>query len=82
MTESRCASGRAFLWSNGRTSALLSMPFRCANGPYTGNEEPTLNDLLAEPMVRLLMARDRVDEAEVRRLTRVAAKERLACESD
>ena len=30
--------------------------------------EPTLDDLLAEPIVRLLMQRDGVDEAELRAL--------------
>jgi hypothetical protein len=44
------------------------MPFRCARGTFTHNEEPTLDELLVEPAVRLLMARDRVDEAEFRRL--------------
>jgi len=44
------------------------MPFRCARGAYSKNEEPTLDELLAEPAVRLVMARDRVDEAEVRRI--------------
>jgi hypothetical protein len=42
------------------------MPFRCARGAYSKNEEPTLDELLTEPAVRLLMARDRVDEAPVR----------------
>jgi hypothetical protein len=44
------------------------MPFQCARGAYSKNEEPTLDELLAEPAVRLMMARDRVDEAEVRRI--------------
>jgi hypothetical protein len=44
------------------------MPFRCANGRYSHNEEPSLDEILAEPIVRLLMARDGVDEAEIRRL--------------
>ncbi len=44
------------------------MPFRCPDGlPFSKNEEPNLDQLLAEPMVRLLMARDRVQEAELRR---------------
>jgi hypothetical protein len=30
--------------------------------------EPTLDDMLADPMVRLLMQRDRVDEDQIRRL--------------
>src|SRR5258708_34750283 len=32
------------------------------------SEEPTLDQLLAEPIVRLLMRRDRTDEATIRRL--------------
>jgi hypothetical protein len=51
------------------------MPFQCARGPYSKNEEPTLDELLAEPAVRLVMARDRVDEAEVRRIV-VETRER------
>ena len=31
-------------------------------------EEPSLNDLIADPMVRALMARDAVAEADLRRL--------------
>jgi hypothetical protein len=59
------------------------MPFLpCARGPYTRNEEPTLAELLSEPIVRLVMARDRVKEADVRRLTKAAAKERLVWQSD
>ena len=42
------------------------MPFRCARGAFTRNEEPTLDELLSEPAVRLVMARDRVNEREVR----------------
>jgi hypothetical protein len=44
------------------------MPFHCARGTYAKNEEPTLEELLAEPIVRLLMARDGVDEADLRQL--------------
>jgi hypothetical protein len=44
------------------------MPFSCARGFYTKNEEPTLDELLAEPIIRLLMARDGVVEAHLRRL--------------
>jgi hypothetical protein len=53
------------------------MPFHCARGIYTRNEEPSLEELLADPIVRLVMARDRVKEADVRRLARAAARERL-----
>jgi len=31
-------------------------------------EEPNLNDLIADPMIRALMARDAVAEADLRRL--------------
>jgi hypothetical protein len=44
------------------------MPFRCARGAYTCNEEPRLDELLAEPVVRLMMARDHVEEAAIRQL--------------
>jgi hypothetical protein len=44
------------------------MPFRCASGEFTRNEEPTFEALLAEPIVRLVMARDHVEEAFLRRL--------------
>src|SRR5215211_8121763 len=44
------------------------MPFRCASGDYTHNEEPTLDALLGEPIVRLVMARDRVAEDHIRQL--------------
>ena len=44
------------------------MPFRCARGPFAGNEEPTVEALLSEPIVRMVMARDQVEEAELRRI--------------
>jgi hypothetical protein len=44
------------------------MPFCCASGDYTHNEEPTLDALLGEPIVRLVMARDRVAEDHIRQL--------------
>ena len=58
------------------------MPFRCARGAYIRNEEPTLEELLAEPIVRLVMARDGVQPAEVRRLAASAARVRLVCQFD
>ena len=58
------------------------MPFRCARGAYTGNEEPSLDELLAEPIVRLMTGPDRVKKADVRRLARVAERERLVWQSD
>ena len=48
------------------------MPFRCTVGPYINNEEPSLDELLADPMVKLLMARDGVEEATVRLLANAA----------
>ena len=53
------------------------MPFRCAKGlPFTGNEEPNLDELLGEPMVRLDMKRDSVEEAHIRQLA-AQVRERL-----
>ena len=47
-------------------SGDTSMPFRCASGEFTKNQEPTLDALLGEPIMRLVMARDGVSEAEIR----------------
>jgi hypothetical protein len=44
------------------------MPFRCARGLWSKNEEPSIGEILSNPVVRTMMARDGVDEAEVRRL--------------
>jgi len=44
------------------------MPFRCARGLWSKNEEPSIGEILSNPVVRAMMARDGVDEAEVRRL--------------
>ncbi len=44
------------------------MPFTRCNDPYTHNEEPSLDEILADPIVRLLMARDGVEPASVRNL--------------
>ncbi len=57
------------------------MPFRCANGPFAKNEEPSLDELLSEPAVRLVMASDRVDEAHVRRVANKARKRLIATAS-
>jgi hypothetical protein len=46
------------------------MPFRCARGPFAGNEEPTFEALLSEPIIRMVMARDRVDEGTIRGIVR------------
>jgi hypothetical protein len=48
------------------------MPFRCTDGPYINNDEPSLDELLADPMVKLLMARDGAEEATVRQLAKAA----------
>jgi len=40
----------------------------CCDFDVKGLGEPTLDELLAEPAVRLLMSRDGVDEAALRRL--------------
>jgi hypothetical protein len=57
------------------------MPFQCARGAWSKNEEPSLDELLAEPAVRRLMARDGVEEAQVRRIVE-ALKERLGMRSE
>jgi hypothetical protein len=41
-------------------------------------EEPRLDQLFAEPIVKQLMDRDRIDEATIRRLLRQAAVARAA----
>jgi hypothetical protein len=50
------------------------MPFRCARGAYACNEEPRLDELLAEDVVRLVMARDRWTEARIRMLAAWVAR--------
>jgi hypothetical protein len=45
------------------------MPFRAACGDFTRNQEVTLDQLLADPLMRLRMACDRVDENVLRQLT-------------
>jgi hypothetical protein len=44
------------------------MPFRCARGPFSHNEEPTLEEMLADDVFRLVMARDRVTAEALRQL--------------
>jgi hypothetical protein len=44
------------------------MPFCAAKGTYTHNEEPSLEELLNEPIIRLLMARDGIEVETVRAL--------------
>jgi hypothetical protein len=57
------------------------MSFRCANGGFTKNEEPSLDELLGDPAVRLMMASDRVEEAHVRRVANRARKRLIASAS-
>jgi hypothetical protein len=53
------------------------VPFRAlCQFDVSGSREPTLDELLAEPSVRMLMARDGVDEALVRKIAK-EARERL-----
>jgi hypothetical protein len=55
------------------TRALLSVaPTRSAS------DEPTLDQLLAEPIVQQLMRRDRIDAATIRHLLQQTASARLA----
>ncbi len=53
------------------------MPFRCNFGPFTENEELSLDELLAEPIVRSIMARDNVEDAQVRQIA-AEIRERFA----
>jgi hypothetical protein len=53
---------------------MSSLPVR---RPFTLNEEPSLDELLSEPIIRLLMARDGVDEEIVRRLAGDVCRNRL-----
>jgi MarR family transcriptional regulator, transcriptional regulator for hemolysin len=46
-----------------------------------GSDEPTLDQLLAEPIVRLLMHRDRTDEATIRHLLEQASPARPASQA-
>jgi hypothetical protein len=53
------------------------MPFRSARGAYTCNEEPTLDELLGEDAVRLVMASDGWTEARIRMLAAWVRASRL-----
>jgi hypothetical protein len=57
------------------------MSFRCATGGFTKNEEPSLDELLGEPAVRLMMASDRIEEEHVRRVASKARKRLIASAS-
>jgi hypothetical protein len=55
----------------------VSVAFRAlCQFDVSGYREPTLDELLAEPSVRMLMARDGVDEALLRDIAK-KARERL-----
>jgi hypothetical protein len=51
------------------------MPLTRAQGAFAGNEEPSLDELLGEPIIRRLMARDRIDEASIRQLAAIIIRE-------
>jgi hypothetical protein len=44
------------------------MPFQCARGPFSRNEEPTLEQMLSDEIVQLVMARDRMTAEAMRQL--------------
>jgi hypothetical protein len=44
------------------------MPFQCARGPFSHNEEPTLEQMLSDEIVQLVMARDRMTAEAMRQL--------------
>jgi hypothetical protein len=50
------------------------MDSRSDTGAFAHNEEPSLEQLLASPSVRLMMASDRVEATEVRRIAAEARK--------
>jgi len=52
---------------------MIGSAILCTWAPSPGFAEPTLDQLLAEPMVRQLMRRDRIDEATIRRLVQEIA---------
>lgn len=48
----------------------------------SSSDEPTLEQLLAEPIVRQLMRRDSIDEATIRHLLQETASARLASRAE
>jgi hypothetical protein len=46
------------------------MPFRCARGAFTKNEEPRLEELLADETLQLVMERDGITPDILRALAR------------
>ena len=60
------------------------MPFRCARGAFSKNEEPRLEELLTDHVLQLVMSRDGVTPETLRKLasefrekTRQAARRAL-----
>src|SRR3954469_25184345 len=66
-----------------RTRELAAVHTRplCCDFDVKGIGEPTLDELLAEPAVRLLMRRDGVDEAALRQLAAEVRKRRVPRQS-
>jgi len=46
-----------------------------AQGAYADNDEPSLDEILSEPIIRRLMARDGSDEACIRQLAAIVIRE-------
>ena len=44
------------------------MPFRCARGAFSKNEEPQLEELLTDDVLQLVMSRDGVTPETLRKL--------------
>ena len=51
------------------------MPFQCARGPFTSNEEPPLEEMLRDDVLRLVMERDVVSPETLRRLAAQVRKQ-------
>jgi hypothetical protein len=51
------------------------MPFQCARGPFSHNQEPTLEQMLSDEIVQLVMQRDRMTAKAMRQLA-TEARER------
>jgi predicted transcriptional regulator len=52
------------------------MPFRCARGALSKNEEPRLEELLTDDVLQLVMARDGVTPETLRKLARSSGRKR------
>lgn len=60
---------------------ISSQPLRVAS-TRSPSDEPTLDQLLAEPIVQQLMRRDSIAEATIRQLLRKTASARLASRAE